>query len=103
MHRSLYQLKEADPHSWALPRLSGRAKAALIEIQIDEYGNGRLARMHSELFRTTLRGLGLSDDYGYYVDAVPGITLALSNVMSLFGLQPLTARCAGRVISRPTR
>ena len=25
VHRSPYQLKEADPHSWALPRLSGRA------------------------------------------------------------------------------
>jgi len=87
VHRSIYQLKEADPHSWALPRLSGPAKAALVEIQTDEYGNGNLARMHSELFRKLLRGLGLSDGYGHYVDAVPAITLALSNVMSLFGLR----------------
>jgi hypothetical protein len=87
VHRSIYQLKEADPHSWALPRLSGRAKAALVEIQTDEYGNGDLPRMHSELFRTMLRGLGLDDSYGAYVDAVPAITLALSNVMSLFGLR----------------
>src|SRR3954470_10382360 len=27
-HRSAYQLKEADPHSWALPRLHGGPKAA---------------------------------------------------------------------------
>jgi len=87
VHRSIYQLKEADPHSWALPRLSGPAKAALVEIQTDEYGNGDLTRMHSELYRKLLRGLGLSDEYGHYVDAVPAITLALSNVMSLFGLR----------------
>ena len=29
IHRSAYQLKEADPHSWALPRFSGPRKAAL--------------------------------------------------------------------------
>jgi hypothetical protein len=87
VHRSVYHLKEADPHSWGIPRLAGRAKAALIEIQADEYGNGNLARMHSELFRRTLRGLGLDDGYGHYVDAVPAVTLAVSNLMSLFGLR----------------
>lgn len=86
MHRSVYHLKEADPHSWGLPRFSGRAKAALVEIQLDEYGNGSLGRMHSELFRTTVRSLGLDDSYGYYVDAVPAVTLAVSNLMSLLGL-----------------
>lgn len=87
VHRSIYQLKEADPHTWAVPRLAGRAKAALIEIQIDEYGAGDLTRMHSQLYRPMLRGLRLDDTYGAYVDAVPGITLAVSNVMSLFGLR----------------
>jgi hypothetical protein len=86
VHRSVYHLKEADPHSWAIPRLRGRAKAALVEIQADEYGSGELRRMHSELFRRTLRGLGLDDTYGCYVDAVPAVTLAVSNLMSLFGL-----------------
>ena len=38
VHRSAYQLKEADPHSWALPRLHGGPKAAIVEIQADEYG-----------------------------------------------------------------
>ncbi|MEV4603665.1 iron-containing redox enzyme family protein [Amycolatopsis sp. NPDC049253] len=83
--RSVYHLKEADPHSWAIPRLSGAAKAALVEIQADEYGQGRLARMHSELFRVTMRSLGLDDGYGRYVDRVPAVTLAVSNLMSLFG------------------
>ena len=86
-HRSLYQLKEADPHSWALPRLRGRVKAALVEIQSDEYGNGDVTAMHSELFRVLLDELGLDSAYGAYIDDVPGITLALSNVMSMFGLR----------------
>jgi hypothetical protein len=86
VHRSIYHVKEADPHSWAIPRLGGRAKAALVEIQADEYGRGELARMHSELFRRTLRGLGLDDGYGRYLDLVPAATLAVNNLMSLFGL-----------------
>lgn len=86
IHKSIYQLKEADPHTWAIPRLTGRAKAALVEIQADEYGGGRPDRMHSALFAKTMRGLGLDDRYGAYVDAVPAISLASVNVMSLFGL-----------------
>ncbi|GAA2805849.1 iron-containing redox enzyme family protein [Crossiella cryophila] len=86
-HRSIYHLKEADPHSWAIPRIGGRAKAALVEIQSDEYGGGRFELMHSELFRTMMRGLGLDDAYGAFLDRVPGVTLAVSNTMSLFGLR----------------
>jgi hypothetical protein len=84
--RSVYHLKEADPHSWAIPRLGGRVKAALIEIQADEYGGGRPERMHSELFAATLRALGLSDIYGHYVTRAPAVVLAVSNTMSLVGL-----------------
>ncbi|HEU5487036.1 MAG TPA: iron-containing redox enzyme family protein [Microlunatus sp.] len=87
MQRSVYQLKEADPHTWAIPRLPLRAKSALVEIQTDEYGGGDPARMHSELFRVLMRELCLRDDNGAYVDVVPGITLAISNTMSMFGLR----------------
>lgn len=93
VHRSIYQLKEADPHSWAIPRLHGRPKAALIEIQADEYGGGRPERIHAALFAKTLRGLGLDDRYGAYVDHVPGITLATVNLMSMFGLQRRLRGC----------
>ena len=86
IHKSIYQLKEADPHTWAIPRLSGRAKAALVEIQADEYGGGRPDRMHSALFARTMRGLGMDDHYGAYVNAVPAISLAAVNLMSLCGL-----------------
>jgi hypothetical protein len=86
VHRSAYQLKEADPHSWALPRLSGKPKAALAEIQFDEYGGGRAERVHAELFAKAMAGLGLDPSYGAYLDHIPGVTLATVNLMSLFGL-----------------
>ncbi|MEU6072816.1 iron-containing redox enzyme family protein [Micromonospora sp. NPDC047074] len=84
--RSVYHFREADPHTWAIPRLDGRAKAALIEIQSDEYGGGQLSRMHAELFRDAARWLGLDTRYAAHVDAVPAVTLATNNLMSLFGL-----------------
>jgi heme oxygenase-like protein len=86
IHRSAFQLKEADPQSWSIPRFGGAPKAALLEIQIDEYGGGFLSRMHSELFVTTMKELGLNAAYGHYLDQFPGVTLATVNLMSLFGL-----------------
>lgn len=86
VQRSIYTLKEADPHSWAIPRLSGRAKAALVEIQADEYGGGDPKRVHAEIFAATMRALGLDATYGAYVDNVPALTLASLNMMSMFGL-----------------
>jgi hypothetical protein len=86
VHRSAYQLKEADPHSWAIPRLTGAPKAALVEVQADEYGGGRAERMHSVLFANTMQGLGLDPRYGAYLAHLPGITLATVNLMSWFGL-----------------
>jgi Iron-containing redox enzyme len=86
VHRSAYQLKEADPHSWAIPRLSGRPKAALVEVQADEYGGGRPERIHAELFANTMRELGLDASYGAYLDHLPAPTLATVNLMSLCGL-----------------
>ena len=86
VHRSAYQLKEADPHSWAIPRLWGAPKAALVEVQADEYGGGRPERVHAELFRRAMVALGLDGSYGAYLDVIPGVTLATVNLMSLFGL-----------------
>jgi hypothetical protein len=86
VHRSAYQLKEADPHSLAIPRLSGAPKAALIEVQADEYGSGRPDRIHAELFAKTMDEVGLDRTYGAYLDVLPGVTLATVNLMSLLGL-----------------
>jgi hypothetical protein len=86
VHRSLYQLKEADPHSWAIPRLAGPPKTALLEVQGDEYGGGRPERMHSALFAKTMRALGLDDRENAYLSLIPGPSLATVNMMSAFGL-----------------
>jgi hypothetical protein len=86
IHRSAYQLKEADPHSWVIPRLEGAAKTSVMEIQYDEYGSGDASWMHAELFRTTMLAAGLDGSYGAYVDLLPGVTLATVNLITLFGL-----------------
>jgi len=87
VHRSAYQLKEADPHSWAIPRLSPRPKAALLEVQADEYGGGNAERMHAVLFAKTMEALGLDPTYGAYLERLPAVTLATVNLMSCLGLQ----------------
>ncbi len=84
--RSVYHLKEGDPHTFAVPRLSGRTKAAMVEIQADEYGGGSPARMHSELFAGMMRDLGLDAGYGALWDDAPAAAFASVNTMSLFGL-----------------
>jgi hypothetical protein len=86
IHRSAYQLKESDPHSWAIPRLEGVPKAALVEIQTDEYGSGDPARIHARLFANAMAEAGLDPTYGAYLPLLPGSTLATVNLMSLFGL-----------------
>jgi hypothetical protein len=86
IHRSAYQLKEADPHSWAIPRLPPRPKAALLEVQADEYGGGSAERMHAVLFAKTMAALGLDPTYGAYLEQLPALTLAAVNLMSGFGL-----------------
>jgi hypothetical protein len=86
VHRSAYQLKEADPHTFGIPRLSGEAKAAMVAIQYDEYGSGEAAAMHSTLFANTMNALGLDASYGSYVEVLPGVTLATVNLVSMFGL-----------------
>lgn len=84
--RSIYTLKEADPHTWAIPRLHGRAKVALVEIQADEYGDGRPERQHAAIFAKAMRAAGLDDRYGAYADHVPARVFASMNLMSFFGL-----------------
>src|SRR3954449_961515 len=86
VHRSAYQLKEADPHSFAIARLSGRSKVALVEIQSDEYGGGRAERQHARLFADTMVALGLDASYGAYLDRIPAVTLATVNLMTMFGI-----------------
>jgi hypothetical protein len=85
-HRSIYHLKEADPHAWVIPRLRGRAKAALVAVEFDEFGGGHAERVHAQLFADLLRAAELPDGYLALLDHVPGQMLATVNMMSLFGL-----------------
>ena len=84
VHRSAYQLKEADPHTFGIPRLSGDANVAMVEIQYDQYGSGDATRMHATLFADTMTALDLDCSYGSYGEILPGATLATVNLVSMF-------------------
>jgi hypothetical protein len=86
VHRSVYHLKEADPHAWVIPRLHGQAKASLVAVEFDEFGGGRGERMHAQLYADLMAAVGLSADYLHYLDEVPAPAIALVNLMSMFGL-----------------
>ncbi|HVF14985.1 MAG TPA: iron-containing redox enzyme family protein, partial [Acidimicrobiales bacterium] len=77
---------EFDPQSWVIPRLEGKAKAAMLEVAFDEYGCGRAEHIHATLFRNSMEALGLDGRYGAYLDRVPGLNLARANLMTMFGL-----------------
>ncbi|WP_158895417.1 iron-containing redox enzyme family protein [Amycolatopsis anabasis] len=85
-HRSIYHHKEADPHAWVIPRLHGKAKAALVAVEFDEFGGGRGECMHSRLYADLLAAVGLDPGYLHYLEQAPACTLAVVNLMSLFGL-----------------
>lgn len=86
VHHSLYHLKEGDPHAWVIPRLVGQAKASFVAIEYDEFGAGRAAHVHAQLFGDLLAAAGLDWSYLGYLDRVPAEALAVVNLMSLFGL-----------------
>jgi hypothetical protein len=86
VHRSIYHLKEADPHAWVIPRLTGQAKASLVAVEFDEFGGGRAERVHAQLFADLLEAAGLRPGYLHYLDVVPAPAIALVNLMSMFGL-----------------
>jgi hypothetical protein len=85
--RSVYHLKEADPTTWVIPRLPVAAKAALVELQYDEYGVGDPAKLHAHLFARGMEASGLRPEYGTYVDEAPCEFLDQNNALSMFGLQ----------------
>ncbi len=85
--RSLYHLKEADPTAWVVPRLGADVKAALVEIQFDEYGAGDAGRLHHRLFEDGLRASGIDAAYGAHLAEASTAVLEQNNAMSMFGLQ----------------
>lgn len=100
VHRSVYHLKEGDPHAWAIPRLLGGAKAAFVAVEFDEYGAGQPQRLHQQLFADLMVAAGLDPTYLHYVDAVAAESLAAVNLMSMFGLhRSLRAAAIGHFAS----
>lgn len=84
--RSIYHLKESDPSAWVVPRLPVAAKAALAELQYDEYGGGDPNRLHHHLFARGMEAVGLRSEYGAYLDDAPLEVLEMNNALSMFGL-----------------
>ncbi len=85
--RSIYHLKEADPHAWAIPRLRRLAKAAFVAVEFDEYGGGHGDRVHQELFADLLSSMDLDASYLGYLPDAPAVALAPVNLMSCLGLR----------------
>lgn len=85
-HRSLYHLKEGDPHAFAIPRLQGQAKASFVAVEFDEFGGGRGDRIHQQLWADLMSAAGLDPSYLAYIDRVSAETLSTVNLMSMFGL-----------------
>ncbi len=86
IQKSVYHLKESDPHFWVLPRLEPAPKAMLTELQYDELGDGRPERVHAQLFADALAAAGLDPTYGAYVDVATTETLVLNNAISMLCL-----------------
>ena len=86
IQKSIYHLKEADPHCFVLPRLEPATKAMLTELQYDELGAGVPERMHARLFADALTAAGLDSTYGAYIDHASLATLTFNNALSMLCL-----------------
>ena len=97
VHRAAYQLQEADPHSFAIPRLSsGQCKTALLELQMDEYGGHEPAEAHAVLFANTMRVFGLEPVID--VEPLPGPTLTTNTLLNRLGRsRRLVGACLGHL------
>jgi hypothetical protein len=95
VHRAAYQLQEADPHSFAIPRLAAsECKTALLQLQLDEYGGHEPTEAHSVLFAETMEALGLEAD----LDLLPWETLATNTLLNWLGRsRRLVAACLGHL------
>src|SRR5690625_8030275 len=98
VQRSVYTLREADPHTWAIPRLTGRAKAALVEIQSDEYGGGRARGGHPHNYAPTPRRLGPGDGDGPHLGPPPADPPAPLHPTAPVRPHPRLPPCARRAL-----
>lgn len=73
VHRSIYHLKEADPHARVIPRLYGQAKASVVAVEFDEYGGGRAEGAHEQVMRRDVVGDLLAREPELARDVVFGV------------------------------
>ncbi|WP_415849428.1 iron-containing redox enzyme family protein [Tsukamurella ocularis] len=85
--RSLYHLKEADPHAWAIPRLAPVCKAPFVAVEFDEYGAGHGEDVHQCLYADLLAAMDMGCEYLEYLDRAPAAAIAPVTLMSTFGLR----------------
>lgn len=90
--RSLFFLREPDPWIYAVPSLTGVAKAGLIDLLLDEYGWGKLDRMHSSIYANLMEALGLETAIDHYELTTTWQFLATLNHQWMCALDPLLSR-----------
>jgi hypothetical protein len=97
VHRAAYQLQEADPHSFAIPRLEASpCKTALLQLQLDEYGGHEPTEAHALLFGRTMEALELAPEVD--LDRLPAVTLATNTLLNWLGRsRRLVAACLGHL------
>jgi len=90
--RSLFFLREPDPWVYAIASLTGTAKAGLIDLLLDEYGWGKLERMHSTVYAELLRALDMNPEVDGYQDAASWQYIATLNYQWMCALTPEYSR-----------
>lgn len=88
INRSLFFLREPDPWIYAVPRLTGIAKAGLIDLLLDEYGWGKLDHMHSSVYAELMEALDLDPSIDHYERAASWRFLATINHQWMLALTP---------------
>jgi hypothetical protein len=81
-------LAEASASALGIVGEYGEPQSALFRILIDEFGYGTHNKKHSVLFRSTLRGLDLSEEYNSYWPLFDTPTLELHNVIHFMFQSP---------------
>ncbi|MCB0966040.1 MAG: iron-containing redox enzyme family protein [Ilumatobacter sp.] len=82
--RMPYQMIEADPHTFAVPRLEGDVKRAICDVQAGEYGVGH-EFSHAELYARAASALGLEESD--VLDRLPGVAFATVNFITACALR----------------
>jgi hypothetical protein len=96
VHRSLYQLKEADPQAWMIPRLESQAKASLVAVEYDEFGAGHGERVHVQLFADLMGVAGLDPALAEYLIRAGGSGFGVGRGCSSRRYRVVVARHDGR-------